>query len=143
YAYRALKDAAQLLGGDRGKQLDDEASQLQQRFVKAFWQEDLGTFAQAVGYDDKGQGTAMRTIESSPGQLLGTGILDDLDEQRTKMVARLFEPDMLAGAGIRTKSTEAARFRAGGYHNGTVWPTISLEIADGLRRTADVERARG
>jgi glycogen debranching enzyme len=140
YAYRALKDASRLL---HRPELSDEADALQQRFATAFWQEDLGTFAQAVGFDADGHGSPMRTIASSPAQLLGTGILDNLEAQRRKMVARLFEPDMLAGAGIRTKSTEAARFRAGGYHNGTVWPTISLEIADGLRRTEQIERARG
>jgi glycogen debranching enzyme len=142
YAYKALMDAAKMGIGDSAK-LEARAQKLKTDFVNAFWQEDLGTFAQAVGFDETGHGTPMRTIASSPGQLLMSGILDDLDDQRTKMVNRLFQPDMLGGAGIRTKSTTAARFIEGGYHNGTVWPTISLEIADGLRRSAEVALKRG
>ncbi|HET6318954.1 MAG TPA: hypothetical protein VFG86_21070, partial [Chloroflexota bacterium] len=54
---------------------------------------------------------------------------------------------VVAGAGIRTKSTTAVRFRAGSYHNGSTWPMDSGVIADGLRRhrafrTADDLEAR-
>jgi glycogen debranching enzyme len=49
---------------------------------------------------------------------------------------------MLSGAGIRTKSTAAARFRAGSYHNGSSWPMDSGVIADGLRRWGHVAAAR-
>jgi glycogen debranching enzyme len=40
----------------------------------------------------------------------------------------------LGGAGVRTKSTSAPRFRAGSYHNGSVWPMDTGVIADGLRK---------
>src|SRR5205809_369555 len=43
-------------------------------------------------------------------------------------------PSILSGAGTRTKSTTAARFCAGAYHNGSVWPMDTGVIADGLRR---------
>jgi glycogen debranching enzyme len=48
---------------------------------------------------------------------------------------------MLAGAGIRTKSTTAARFAPGAYHNGSVWPVDTGVIADGLRRHGYVSEA--
>jgi glycogen debranching enzyme len=53
---------------------------------------------------------------------------------RTQLIARLAESDLLAGAGIRTRSTTAARFSPGSYHNGSVWPMDSGVIADGLHR---------
>src|SRR5688500_3539843 len=118
-------------------ELATRAQQLKENYVAKFWQDDLGTFAQAVAFDAKGEGRAFRTVASSPGQLLTSGILDDKPELRDRMIDRLFAPDMLAGPGIRTKSTTAARFLEGGYHNGTVWPTISLEIKDGLLRSAE------
>jgi glycogen debranching enzyme len=134
YAYKALMTASALLGKP---ELAARAEDLKERFIAKFWQDDLGTFAQAVAFDAKGEGRAFRTVASSPGQLLTSGMLDDQPELRDRMIDRLFSPDMLAGPGIRTKSTTAARFLEGGYHNGTVWPTISLEIKDGLLRSAE------
>lgn len=134
YAYKALMTASALLGKP---ELAARADKLKEQFIAKFWQSDLGTFAQAVAFDGKGEGRAFRTVASSPGQLLTSGILDDKPELRDRMIDRLFAPDMLAGPGIRTKSTTAARFLEGGYHNGTVWPTISLEIKDGLLRSAE------
>ncbi len=51
------------------------------------------------------------------------------------------DPRHLVGAGIRTKSTTAARFRPGAYHNGSTWPMDSGVIADGLRRWGYVDFA--
>ena len=51
------------------------------------------------------------------------------------------QPDLLAGAGVRTKSTTARRFRAGSYHNGSTWPWDTGVIADGLRRHDFVAQA--
>jgi glycogen debranching enzyme len=132
YAYRALKDAAKILGDDRHAK---KADALQERFFADYWQEDLGTFAQALGFDAEGNGRPMRTVASSAFQLLDTGIVDGTP-YADKLIERLFQPDMIAGPGVRTKSTTAARFLEGGYHNGTVWPTISLEIKNGVLRQA-------
>ncbi|HTD79729.1 MAG TPA: hypothetical protein VK898_18985, partial [Chloroflexota bacterium] len=54
---------------------------------------------------------------------------------------RVLAPDMLAAAGIRTKSTTAARFAPGAYHNGSVWPVDTGVIADGLLRHGYVAEA--
>jgi glycogen debranching enzyme len=50
-------------------------------------------------------------------------------------------PDLLAGAGIRTKSATAPRFHPGAYHNGTTWPMDSGVISDGLRRHGYLHQA--
>jgi glycogen debranching enzyme len=56
-------------------------------------------------------------------------------------MARLAESDLLTGSGIRTRSTTAARFSPGSYHNGSVWPMDCGVIADGLRRHGQREFA--
>jgi glycogen debranching enzyme len=54
--------------------------------------------------------------------------------QREALLRRLLAPDILAGGGIRMKSTGAPRFQPGSYHNGSVWPMDTGVVADGLRR---------
>jgi glycogen debranching enzyme len=65
----------------------------------------------------------------------------DVDQIRERLAARLREPDLLAATGIRTRSTVSPRFRAGSYHNGSVWPMDTGVIADGLRRHGYVPQA--
>jgi glycogen debranching enzyme len=60
---------------------------------------------------------------------------------RTTLAARLSADDLLAGAGVRTKSTASVRFRAGSYHNGSTWPMDTGVIADGLRRHGFIVQA--
>jgi glycogen debranching enzyme len=50
-------------------------------------------------------------------------------------------PDMLAGAGVRTKSVGAPRFNPGSYHNGSVWPMDNGILAEGLRKHEYVAEA--
>lgn len=111
------------------------AAELRQRVLAAFWVPDLRTFALALSIEPRGQPRALRVVASNPGHLLASRLLDgaDVAEQRTALVERLLSVDMLAGAGVRTKSTNAARFRAGSYHNGSTWPMDSGLIAEGLR----------
>ncbi|MBV9359458.1 MAG: hypothetical protein JO023_28435 [Chloroflexi bacterium] len=75
-------------------------------------------------------------VASSAGHLLDSRLLDgpQVRALRERLIARLCEPDLLAAAGIRTRSTGAARFRPGSYHNGSVCPIDTGVIADGLRR---------
>jgi glycogen debranching enzyme len=112
------------------------ASRLRQRVLAKLWLPSLGTFAPALVLDEAGGPVAPGVVASNPGHLLATRLLDgeDVAEQRAALVRRLLAPDMLAGAGIRTKSTTAPRFAAGSYHNGSVWPMDTGIIADGLRR---------
>lgn len=164
YVYDALLGAAELaerLPALAGRALLDPASlraravDLRTRFLSEFWQADLGTFALALTFDvdpvepdqpSAGRlatGRPARVVASSPGHLLASRLLDgdDLASQRAQLIQRLFEDDMLAGAGIRTRWTGSPRFRAGSYHNGSTWPVDTGVIADGLRRHGEHQRA--
>jgi glycogen debranching enzyme len=101
-----------------------------------FWQADLGTFALALTVEADGRLRPARVVGSSAGHLLASRLLDgrDATSYRRRLISRLAEPDLLGGAGVRTRSTSAARFRAGAYHNGSIWPMDTGVIADGLRR---------
>jgi len=142
YAYDALMTAARLLSDAPGELpfdpawLLERAGRLRRQVLAEFWLDDLGTFAQALSVEADGRLRPARVVASSAGHLLDGTILagDDATAQRTALVQRLARPDMLSGAGIRTKSTTAARFRAGAYHNGSSWPMDTGVIADGLRR---------
>jgi glycogen debranching enzyme len=142
YAYDALLCGANLLESAPGtlpfdpEWLRERASRLQRLVLDECWQADLGTFAQAMTVETDGRLKPARVVASSAGHLLASRILDGANAvaHRRALIARLGNPDMLAGAGIRTKSTSAPRFRAGAYHNGSVWPMDTGVIADGLRR---------
>jgi glycogen debranching enzyme len=143
YAHDALLHAADLHEFDAGHagHLRALARMLRQRVLAEAWLPDIGTFTPAVILD--GYCTPTRVVASSVGHLLATRLLDGVDvyEQRSRLVERLFQADMLATAGVRTKSTRSARFAPGAYHNGSVWPVDTGVIADGLRRHAYVAEA--
>jgi glycogen debranching enzyme len=142
YTYDALLAAAGLLNASPGALpfepawLSERAARLRQQVLSDFWQPDLGTFAQALSIEADGTRGAARVVASSAGHLLEGSLLagDDAARQRSALIRRLACADLLGGAGIRTKSTRAPRFRAGAYHNGSTWPVDTGVIADGLRR---------
>jgi glycogen debranching enzyme len=141
YAYDALLIGADLLervpselafSTDRLRQ---HASRLRARVLDEFWLPELRTFALALTFEaDKPR--PARVVGSDPGHLLASGLLDgdNVASVREMLMARLFEDDLLGTAGIRTKSTTAARYSAGSYHNGSIWPMDCGVIADGMRR---------
>ena len=148
--YDALLGAADLLDSSSASGLSidtgylrQRASQLRSRTLLDFWQADLGTFAQAVSIEPDGSLRPARVVASSPGHLLSSHLLDGDDAAmlRQRLAARLMEPDLLAVAGVRTKSTTAPRFRPGAYHNGSTWPWDTGVIAEGLRRHGFVDQA--
>ena len=140
--YDALVASADLLERAPGalpvapELLRARAAGLRARVLTEFWQPDLGTFAQALTIEEDGSLRPARVVASSAGHLLAARLLDGPDATllRERLIARLLEPDLLSGSGIRTKSTTAARFGAGTYHNGSSWPMDTGVIADGLRR---------
>jgi glycogen debranching enzyme len=142
YAYDALLTAAELLEQSPGLlpvetgALRERAASLRARVLADFWQPDLGTFAKALTIEPDGTTRPARVVASSPGHLLASRLLDGPDAApfRERLIARFAEADLLAGGGIRTKSTTASRFRPGSYHNGSTWPMDTGVIADGLRR---------
>jgi glycogen debranching enzyme len=142
YVYDALLGVAELQA-EIGEQTQFSSSDLRQRahnlrtlVIERFWQDDLGTFAHAATIDVTGSLTPTRVVASAPGHLLASRLLDgpELASIRKRLITRLNQPDLVAGAGIRTKSTADPFFRPGSYHNGSVWPMDTGVIADGLRR---------
>jgi glycogen debranching enzyme len=72
------------------------------------------------------------SIASNAGHCLWSGIVDEAKAPR--VVERLMAPDMFSGWGIRTLSTEMARYDPLSYHNGSVWPHDNSLAANGMAR---------
>ena len=132
YAYDARIKMAQIyriLGDEKKAQaLDEQARDLKERFNKAFWMSNEGYFA--IALDKRKQ--KVDSIASNAGQCLWTGIVDQ--RKAKKVVKRLMAPDMFSGWGIRTLSTEMARYNPLSYHNGSIWPHDNSLIAAGMAR---------
>jgi glycogen debranching enzyme len=149
YAHDALRGGADLLerAGRPSPFSPDElrrrAGALRAKVLAEFWQPEMDTFALALVAGADGRLRPARVVASSPGHLLASRLLDGVDcaPFRDRLVERLLRPDMLAGAGLRTRSTSAPRFRAGSYHNGSTWPMDTGVVADGLRRHGYQEAA--
>jgi glycogen debranching enzyme len=150
YAFDALMGAAALLDAAPDTlQVDTEplrrrARALRTKVLSHFWQADLGTFALALDIGEDGSLQPARVVASSPGHLLASQLLDgdDVEPLRRALAERLLADDMLAGAGVRTKSSGSARFNPGSYHNGSTWPMDTGVIADGLSRHGYATQAR-
>lgn len=145
YTYDALLHAAALLSRSPGPEpaqvetvvrLRERAADLRARVLTCFWQPDLDTFAHALSFDGGTAPRPARVVASGAGHLLDSALLDGREASfyRHRLMARLRATDLLAGAGVRTKSTAAPRFGPGTYHNGSTWPMDTGVIADGLRR---------
>jgi glycogen debranching enzyme len=132
YAYAARREIAELFerAGDasRAAQLRAAADELRDRFERDFWSEELGCYVLAL----QGDGSPCAVVASNAGQVLWSGIA--APQRARRVAARLLEPDMDAGWGIRTLSGDAAAFNPIGYHLGTVWPHDNGLIAEGFRR---------
>lgn len=136
YSYAAYRRLAEVAWrrGDTGlaAHLESKAQSLGQRVNEAFWIESEGYYAQALD----GENRQVRAISSNAGQLLFTGIVPH--SRARAVVARMSEPDMDSGWGIRTLSSRMASYDAASYHNGSVWPHDNSLIADGCYRTGHV-----
>ncbi|MFQ5472052.1 MAG: glycogen debranching N-terminal domain-containing protein [Dehalococcoidia bacterium] len=108
--------------------LSDEAEVLQKRFNEAFWMPADDCFAMALD----GKKRQVDSISSNAGQCLWTGIVDS--DRAGALIERMMAPDMFNGWGIRTLSSEMARYNPLSYHNGTVWPHDNSLIASGMQR---------
>lgn len=139
YVYAAKRGAAKLARalGDpaRAERLDAEAAELQLRFDRAFWCDELGTYALALD----GEKRPCRVVTSNAGHCLFTGIA--LPERAPRVAERLLADDMFSGWGVRTLSTDERRYNPMSYHNGSVWPHDNALIAQGLARYGMKEQA--
>src|SRR5262249_18702471 len=132
YVYDAKKGAAKLaraLGHTTiAKRLDKQADELKEKFNRAFWDEELGTFVLALDGDKK----PCRVVASNAGHTLITSIAD---QEKAKRVAdRLLSDDMFTGWGIHTLSRKEKRYNPMSYHNGSVWPHDVAIIARGFSK---------
>jgi len=132
YAYQAWRGAAKLakLRGDLQQSRDwrTRAARLLSHFDRAFWCEDLSTFALALD----GEKRPCRVRTSNAGHALFTGIAKPA---RARALADVLMDDaMFAGWGLRTVAAGEARYNPMSYHNGSVWPHDNAMVAAGLGR---------
>ncbi|MET0789246.1 MAG: glycogen debranching N-terminal domain-containing protein [Cellulomonas sp.] len=133
YAYEAAMSGAAVLeafgrpGTDRWRSWADR---LADRFRASFWVESPAGAYPGIALDaDK---AVVDTVTSNIGHLLGTGLLSD-DEERA-VALRLGSPDMDAGRGLRTMSSDSAGYWPMRYHGGAVWPHDTAVVVAGLAR---------
>jgi glycogen debranching enzyme len=130
YVYAAKQAIAVLcehLGKpEMGSQLRTQAAELQEGFDKAFWNEELRTYA--IALDGRKQQCEIRT--SNAGHALFTRIATP---ERARVVAEtLMDGTSYSGWGIRTVAAREPRYNPMSYHNGSVWPHDNAIIGAGL-----------
>ena len=108
--------------------LEAQAQNLKERFEKAFWCEDLSTYALALD----GRKRPCRVRSSNAGHALFAGIADP--ERARRLADTLLDDDGFSGWGIRTIAGSEKRYNPMAYHNGSVWPHDNGLIALGLGR---------
>ena len=131
YAYAARRAMARLArhrGDDQlGARLDVAADELRLRFDAAFWVPAIGFYAMALDGDKR----PVATITSNPGQALWSGIVPP--ERAERVTARMLEPDLFSGWGIRTYAAGQPGYNPVGYHSGSVWPHDNALTAAGFK----------
>jgi glycogen debranching enzyme len=105
-----------------------KAETIRRKVEESFWIEPDGFYAQALDTDKQPIGA----ISSNPGHLLACGLPSRRRAER--VAARLRQPDMDSGWGVRTLSAAMASYNPMSYHNGSVWPHDNGLIAAGLYR---------
>jgi glycogen debranching enzyme len=106
----------------------EQAAMVRHRWQEAFWREDLGFYALALDPQDR----PVDSVTSNPGHALGTGIVPP--ELAGRVGARLLEPDLFSGFGVRTLSAEHPSFNPFAYHLGSVWPVEQATFLLGAKR---------
>jgi glycogen debranching enzyme len=118
-----------LLGeADLALDLDERAESLKTRFDRAFWCDDLGTYALALDHAKR----PCRVRSSNAAQCLYSGIA--LPHRAAKIAECLGDEQLFSGWGVRTISTLESRYNPLSYHNGSIWPHDNALIAAGLSR---------
>ena len=139
YVYAAWLGMADIYDAlDRGSdatRLRAKAATLQVRFDEAFWDEEMGFYAFALD----GAKKKVSSVASNPGHCLWSGIVPP--ERAGRVVARLMQPDMWTGWGIRTLSAAHPAYNPYSYQRGAVWPHDNGLIAQGFKRYGYVEEA--
>jgi len=132
YVYAAKLAAARIAASlgqpERVQALEREAGQLQERFERTFWCEELGTYALALD----GAKRACRVVSSNAGHCLFAGIASA--EHAARVARTLTDDASFSGWGIRTIASNERGYNPMSYHNGSVWPHDNSLIAAGFAR---------
>jgi glycogen debranching enzyme len=132
YVYAAKMAAANLARAlehpETFKVLEREARDLRERFDRAFWCEEISTYALALD----GAKRPCRVRTSNAGHALFTGIATERHARRA--AETLMATDSFSGWGIRTVAATEKAYNPMSYHNGSVWPHDNAIIAGGLSR---------
>ncbi|MFI5293237.1 MAG: amylo-alpha-1,6-glucosidase, partial [Candidatus Limnocylindrales bacterium] len=139
YVYAARRAMARLARHrgepDLATRQDAAADELRARFESAFWLPDLAFYAMALD----GEKHPVASIGSNVGQALWTGIVSD--EHAGPVAARLLEPDLFSGWGVRTYAAGQPGYNPVGYHTGSIWPHDNALIAAGLKAVGAADAA--
>lgn len=143
-AYDALIDAAELYENilDRSieaTELRQRAERLGQTIIDVFWTNDKGGyFVLGTDRDSDGNLRQLKVRTSNMGHALNSRLLEGDDPKKVQikqaLMRHLLSPEMRNVSGIRTLARDEYRFRAGSYHNGSVWLWDTHHIAKGMRR---------
>ena len=132
YAYAAYLGAAELathLGqAERAVALTGTAERLREKFDRAFWLEELGTYALALD----GRKQPCRVATSNAGHVLLGGLA--IPARAARVADRLVAPASFSLWGIRTIEGTEVRYNPMSYHNGSVWPHDNALIGMGFAR---------
>lgn len=132
YVYAAWRGMAEIyttLGdSNRAAVLQAKADALFHRFNDAFWNEQGGFYAFCLDRAKR----PVWTVASNPGHLLWSGIVPK--DRAERVAARLMQPDMWSGWGIRTLTCDNPTYNPYSYQNGAVWPHDNSLIALGCKR---------
>jgi glycogen debranching enzyme len=132
YVYEAKLSAsriAEVLGdSERARQLDLQARELKERFLRKFWSPELGSYAIALDGDKN----PCLVRSSNAGHCLYSGIA--AEEHAASLVSVLMADASFSGWGVRTVAAGEAHYNPMSYHNGSVWPHDNAMIAAGLAR---------
>jgi glycogen debranching enzyme len=131
-AYRWLADVAARFGGPHwANDLRRRAERVRRAVEERFWLPEVGFYAQALDAEKR----PVAAITSNPGHLLYCGLPSP--EHAAALAARLRQPDLDSGWGVRTLATGMPTYNPMSYHNGSVWPHDNSLIAAGLARYGD------
>lgn len=132
YLYAARLALAEILretgAPDEALRLRESARSLRERVEEQFWLADQNYYALAL--DGAKQPVTSRA--SNPAHLLWCGLSSP---QRAQAVAaRLLEPDLFSGWGLRTLSSSHPAYNPLSYQRGSVWPHDTALAVAGLWR---------
>jgi glycogen debranching enzyme len=132
YAYAAKLAGAAIASAlgqtKKARVLLTQAEVLKETFQKAFWCEEISTYALALD----GEKQQCKVSASNAGHCLFAGVAEM--EHAARIANTLMQEHSFSGWGVRTLAVPEARFNPMSYHNGSIWPHDNALIAAGLAR---------